>query len=202
MSKYPVTQSLYEAVTGGQPSMFKGSDRPLEKVSWQDAQDFIQILNGRQDVQEHFRQLKLSGLAFRLPTEAEWEYAARGGRCSQGYLYAGSDKLKQVGWYTENSGSETKEVGLLLPNELGLYDMSGNVWEWCEDDWHDNYQGAPEHGTAWVDAPERGASRVDRGGGYFHGASRCRCAARGRNAPVYRYGNLGFRLAASFQAVG
>ncbi len=202
MGKYPVTQRLYEAVMGENPSHFKGPQRPVEQVSWHDAQAFIQKLNGREDVQAFLRQVSLPGPAFRLPTEAEWEYAARGGRYSQGYAYAGSDKLRQVGWYTENSRGETKDVGRLLPNELNLHDMSGNVWEWCEDDWHDNYKGAPDDGTAWIDAPGRGPARVDRGGGYFAGASLCRPAYRIRDTPGFRNGSLGFRLAVPFQSGG
>ncbi len=127
MGKYQVTQALWQAVMGNNPSNFKGENRPVEQVSWLDVQDFIKKLN---------LVLPEGNRGFRLPTEAEWEFAARGGIYSQGYDYCGSDKLKQVGWYTENSNKETHDVGLLLANELGLYDMSGNVFEWCED-WFD-----------------------------------------------------------------
>ena len=119
MSKYLVTQELWESVMGDNPSSFKGTDRPVEKVSWNDAQVFVEKLNVQ------------TGKQYRLPTEAEWEYAARGGKRSMGFLYAGSDKLKEVGWYDANSGNETHPVGQLLGNELGIYDLSGNVWEWC-----------------------------------------------------------------------
>lgn len=182
ISKYQVTQILWESVMGSNPSRFKGEKRPVETVSWNGVQDFIKKLNGR------------TGATFRLPTEAEWEYAARGGRYSQGYIYAGSDRLKQVGWYRENSNSETHDVGLLLANELELYDMSGNVWEWCEDDWHDNYQGAPKDGSAWIDRPGRGADRVVRGGGYIHAPVSCRPAHRRRFTPDGRDDDFGFRL--------
>ena len=115
IGRYPVTQSLWRAVMGNDnnPSYFKGNERPVEQVSWQDAQVFIQKLNG------------LADKPYRLPTEAEWEYAARGGKQSEGYKYAGSNKLKEVAWYRGNSHSETKVVGLKYPNELGIYDMPG-----------------------------------------------------------------------------
>ncbi len=186
-----VTQALWKAVMDVEnPSGFKGDNHPVESVSWDKVQVFIQKLN------------KVTRKQFRLPTEAEWEYAARGGRYSQGYEYAGSDKLKQVGWYDENSGYETHEVGLLLANELGIHDLSGNVWEWCEDDWHNNYKGAPDDGSAWIDAPERGVYRVVRGGGYFNNAVDCRPANRDRNTPVNRNDDLGFRLVLPLQSVG
>ncbi|MCB9298710.1 MAG: formylglycine-generating enzyme family protein [Lewinellaceae bacterium] len=133
---------------------------------------------------------------YRLPTEAEWEYAARGGPSPEGrprYAYAGGDKLDEVGWYDDNSHRETKPVGLKLPNELGLCDMSGNVWEWCEDQWRDNYKGAPGDGSAWVDK-EQGAYRVSRGGGWNFSAGGCRCAYRSSWLPRSRSYDLGFRL--------
>ncbi len=190
LGKYQVTQEVWESVMGNNPATFQGKNRPVEQVSWDDTQQFIRFLKRR------------TGKSFRLPSESEWEYAARGGRYSQGYTYAGSDKLSQVGWYEGNSNDETHEVGLLLPNELGLYDMSGNVSEWCTDDWHYNYDGAPANGSAWVDTPDRGAGRVLRGGGYFNTAEFCRPAIRGRDAPDFRLGIFGFRLAMSLQSVG
>ncbi|MDX2286904.1 MAG: formylglycine-generating enzyme family protein [Bacteroidia bacterium] len=185
LGEYPVTQGLWLAVMGGgNPSGFPGLDRPVELVSWEDAQAFIAKLNG------------LTGRGYRLPSEAEWEYAARGGAGSEGYLYAGSDKLKEAGWYNENSGDETHPVGQKLPNELGLYDMSGNVWEWCEDHWHRSYQGALADGSAWVEADRTGLGRVGRGGSWGSDARLCRVSYRNRNSPGYRYRRLGFRLAA------
>lgn len=139
LSPFLVTQELWEAVMDNNPSEFQGKRRPVEMVSWNDCQEFLGKLN-----QE-------TGKSYRLPTESEWEFAACGGTESEGYLYAGSDKLKQVGWYVGNSADGTKPVGLKMPNELGLYDMSGNLWEWCEDDWHDEYRGAPTNGSAWID---------------------------------------------------
>ena len=137
IAKYPVTQEQWQAVTGKNPSHFQGKRRPVEEVSWHDTQEFLAKL--KQITEEKFR----------LPTEAEWEYAARGGIYSQGYKYAGSDRLKQVGWYDDNSDDQTHEVGQLLANELGLHDMSGNVWEWCQD-WFDSnyYEECHQHGVA------------------------------------------------------
>ena len=188
IGQYPVTQRLWQAVMKITPSMFQGEMRPVERVSWDDVQVFIEKLNAE------------TGKTFRLPTEAQWEYAARGGRYSQGYTYAGSDKLKQVGWCDENSHGETHDVGLLLANELGIYDLSGNVWEWCEDDFHTNYAGAPADGSARIDAP-RGEYRVLRGGSAFNDALNCRSAYRLRYLPDYR-GNLGFRLVLPLQLTG
>ncbi len=181
IAKYPVTQRLWEAVMGNNPSNFKGKRRPVERVSWNDAQDFIKKLN------------QLTGESYRLPTEAEWEYAARGGRESQNYKYAGGNKLKEVGWFRDNSHGETKTVGLKDPNELGLYDMSGNVYEWVEDQWHNNYEGAPSDGSAWVDQSE-GANRVLRGGSWLNYPRGCRVSDRGSFGREGRDDDVGFRL--------
>lgn len=198
LAKYPVTQALWKAVMNGQnPSRFPGDERPVEQVSWDDAQQFIKALN---DMTESARP---PGHAYRLPTEAEWEYAARGGKYhAEGFKYAGSDRLKDVGWFDVNSGKETKPVGMKNPNQLGFHDMSGNVWEWCEDDWHGDYKGAPTDGSAWIDRPKRGALRVYRGGGWLDDARNCRAALRYDRAPGRRDNGLGFRLALSLQSVG
>ena len=137
---------------------------------------------------------------FRLPTEAEWEFAARGGNKTKGTKYAGSNNLDEVGWYTENTkGTGTRQVAGKIANELGLFDMSGNVWEWCEDDWHDNYEKAPDDGRAWVDSGGRGSSRVLRGGSWIYGARNCRVSIRGIDSPGGRGNLVGFRLASSPQ---
>ncbi len=198
IGKYPVTQALWKAVMNGEnPSNFQGDDHPVEQVSWDDAQAFIKQLN------ELTKSSRPAGQLYRLPTEAEWEYAARGGKYhAEGYKYAGSDRLKDVGWFADNSEGGTKPVGLKYANQLGLHDMSGNVDEWCEDDWHGNYDGAPNHGTAWLDYPQRGSLRVVRGGDWLRSARRCRVAFRNLISPGFRDFYLGFRLALAPQSVG
>ena len=190
IGQYPVTQKIYSEIMGENPSLYKGSARPVERVSWNDTQIFLRKLYGK------------TGMAFRLPSEAEWEFAARGGIHAEGHAYSGSDDLKQVGWYDENSGNETKPVGLLLPNELGLYDMSGNVREWCEDQWHGSYENAPADGSAWLDSDDKGADRVIRGGRYFYYAVDCRPAYRNSWHPGYRSSSVGFRVVFPLQSVG
>ena len=182
IGKYPVTQELWEAIMGNNRSGFEGPQHPVDSVSWNDAKEFIQQLN------------RQSSQSYRLPTEAEWEFAARGGIHTEEYLYSGSDKLSEVGWYVQNSGSQTQPVGQLLENELGLFDMSGNVLEWCEDDFHDNYEGAPVDGSAWIDRPERAGGRVLRGGDWGSRARNCRVSSRTRGGPGGRNRFVGFRL--------
>jgi formylglycine-generating enzyme required for sulfatase activity len=198
IGQYPVTQALWKAVMDGKnPSGFQGDDRPVENVSWDEVKVFLEALN------QTTKDTRPEGHHYRLPTEAEWEYAARGGPYhAEGYKYAGSDRLKDMGWFPENSGGETKPVGLKYPNQLGIYDMSGNVWEWCEDDWHGDYEDAPGDGSAWVDSPKRGSARVGRGGSWDYFARFCRAAYRSLNAPAGRDDRLGFRLVLSLQSVG
>ncbi|MCK6691577.1 MAG: formylglycine-generating enzyme family protein [Thermoanaerobaculia bacterium] len=184
LGEFPVTQDLWVAVMGENPSRFKGPRRPVENVSWNRiVDDFLPALR------------KKTGQDYRLPTEAEWEYAARGGPFWQNepYRFAGSDLLAQVGWYNENSGGETHDVGLLLPNALDLYDMSGNVWEWCADNWHDNYRGAPADGKAWPGGNEELA--VLRGGSWILNDLNCRVARRYGDVRNVRFNGSGFRLA-------
>jgi formylglycine-generating enzyme required for sulfatase activity len=188
IGKYEVTQKQWRAVMGSDPPelRFKGCDDcPVEHVSWNDIQEFIKKLNQK------------TGKKYRLPTEAEWEYAARGGAQSRGFKYAGSNNIDEVAWYSSNSGSKTRPVGGKKPNELGLYDMSGNVWEWCEDDWHGNYNGAPTYGRAWIDSP-RGSHRVLRGGSWYYNAWFCRVSNRSRDFPDFWSSYDGFRLAQDF----
>ncbi len=183
-----VTQSLWDAVMGINPSDFKNPVKPVERVSWNDCQVFIDSLN------------KLTGKHFRLPTEAEWEYAARGGRFSQGYKFAGSNTLDQVGWYIDNvpgesyedEGYSTQFVAVKQPNELGLYDMSGNVWEFCQD-WYENYyyEKSPSVNPT---GPETGSYRVIRGGSWYHSEGNSRVSMRGHTDPNNMYNSYGLRL--------
>ena len=174
-----VTQELWQAVMGSNPSYFSGTNLPVEKVSWNDCQTFITKLN------------QLTGKNFRLPTEAEWEYAARGGNKSKGYKYAGSNTLSDVAWYGDNSSSKTHPVKQKQANELGLYDMSGNVWEWCQD-WFGNYSsGAQTNPTGAAS----GSRRVLRGGSWTFYARDCRVSIRSSNAPTFANSSLGLRLA-------
>ena len=158
-----VTQGLWEQVMGYNNSLFKGEYLPVEKVSWEECQTFIQKLN------------EMTGKHFRLPTEAEWEYAARGGKNSRGYTYAGSNSIDSVAWYQSNSQEQTHTIATLMPNELGIYDMSGNVWEWCQD---------------YYDASTQ---RVVRGGSFYDVASVCRISSRGGRDANYR-SYIGLRL--------
>ena len=162
-----VTQELWEAVMGSNPSHFKGAQNPVESVSWNDCQNFIKKLNS------------LTGRTFRLPTEAEWEYAARGGNQSLHYKYSGSGNIGNVAWYYDNSGSSTHAVGTKSPNELGIYDMSGNVWEWCSD-WYGGYSAGAQTNPQ---GPSSGSHRVLRGGSWDYGARRCRVSYRNSYDP-------------------
>lgn len=172
IGKTEVTQRLWSAVMGSNPSNFRGENLPVENVSWFDCQEFVDRLS------------RLTGRIFRLPTEAEWEYAARGGNKSRNYTYSGSNDLYRVAWYTENSGSTTHPVGQKLDNELGIFDMSGNVWEWCSDNYSSSYS-----------QPRNSSNRIRRGGGWGYNASGCRVAFRYNGAPGNRSNNLGLRLA-------
>jgi formylglycine-generating enzyme required for sulfatase activity len=176
IGKYAVTQAEWKKIMGSDPSNFKGDRRPVEQVSWKDCQEFC----------------KKTGLA--LPSEAQWEFACRAG--STGEYCFGDDEslLEQYAWYDKNSGSETHPVGEKKPNARGLYDMHGNVWEWCQDGWHDNYQGAPGDASAWETGTSAGSLRVFRGGFWYFVALWLRSADRGRYDAEGRYDYLGARL--------
>ena len=175
---YEVTQELWEAVMGSNPSWFKGAQNPVERVSWNDCQNFIKKLNS------------LTGRTFRLPTEAEWEYAARGGNQSRHYKYSGSGNIGNVAWYYDNSGSRTHAVGTKSPNELGIYDMSGNVYEWCSD-WYGGYSAGAQTNPQ---GPSSGSNRVLRGGSWSYSAWNCRVSIRNYYGPDNSDSIIGLRL--------
>ena len=179
IGKTEVTQALWQAVMGSNPSNFKGSNLPVEQVSWEDCQTFIRKLNA------------LTGKNFRLPTEAEWEFAARGGNNSQGFKYSGSKKIDNVAWYKDNSSSTTHPVATKAPNELGIYDMIGNVYEWCND-WYSSYTSAPQTNPT---GPNSGSNRVSRGGSWASIAWDCRVSNRAHGSSTIRFYHLGLRLA-------
>jgi formylglycine-generating enzyme required for sulfatase activity len=199
IGKYEVTQAQWKAVTGNNPSNFKGDNLPVEQVSWDDVQTFISKLNAQ------------TGKKYRLLTEAEWEYAARGGASSRGYKYSGSNMADQVAWYYENSGDKALKdskrefdnlsnnhcrshpVGTKAANELGIYDMSGNVYEWCSD-WSCAYSSSSQTNPA---GPSSGSGRVLRGGSWNNFARDCRSAYRFSLSPAYHGNDVGFRLASS-----
>ena len=179
ISKYEVTQGQWKEIMGNNPSYFDNGDNyPVEKVSWNDCQDFIDNLNSE------------SSKTFRLPTEAEWEYAARSGGKQQ--KYAGGGDVDSVAWYGGNSGDQTHEVGTKAPNDLGIYDMSGNVWEWCSD-WYssDYYSNSPKNNPQ---GPSSGSYRVGRGGGWDSVAEYVRAVIRVYGVPSYTYVGIGLRL--------
>ena len=178
IGKTEVTQALWKAVMGSNPSFFEGDNRPVENVSWYDCQEFIRELNA------------LTGQNFRLPTEAEWEFACRGGNNSRGYKFSGSNYIDNVAWYV-NHVDKTHPVATKWPNELGIYDMSGNVCEWCAD-WYGRYS---RDSRTNPKGSSDGSGRVFRGGGLIDDTWGCRSSQRSYRFPTYRNGDLGLRLA-------
>jgi formylglycine-generating enzyme required for sulfatase activity len=177
--RYEITQAQWQRVMGGNPSNFKGEDLPVEQVSWKDAQEFIKKLNERGDP-----------FIYRLPTEAEWEYA-----CHAQMGAEGMGKLDELAWYFNNSAGTTHPVGEKQPNAWGLYDTLGNVWEWCEDVYHEGYRGAPADGSAWLAGGDP-RYRVLRGGSWIDNAFYCRVNERIRATPDTRQRNSGLRIVA------
>jgi formylglycine-generating enzyme required for sulfatase activity len=189
MSRYPVTQAQWQAVMGDNPSKFQGANRPVEQVSWHDAVKFCNTLTQK------------TGREYRLPSEAQWEYACRAGTTTPfsfgetltpelanyngGSTYASGPK----GTYRE----QTSDVGSFPPNAFGFSDMHGNVWEWCADVWHGNYEAAPTDGSVWESGGDA-ASRVLRGGSWHCSPENCRCAVRRKYSPVGRFYYRGFRV--------
>jgi formylglycine-generating enzyme required for sulfatase activity len=188
LGKYPITQEQYQAVMGNNSLYFENNPlyfennpkNPVESVSWNDAQEFCQKLSDK------------TGKKYRLPSEAEWEYACRAGTQTRYYFGDDEKQLGEYAWYIENSGGKTHPVEQKKPNDWGLYDMSGNVWEWCEDGWHDNYENSPKDGTAWNDNHSQTKTRIIRGGSWCYSPRSCRSAYR------FNYGNRdysnGFRV--------
>jgi formylglycine-generating enzyme required for sulfatase activity len=179
IGKYEVTQAQWKSVMGSNPSYFKDCDQcPVESVSWNDVQDFIRKLNAQ------------TGKNYRLPTEAEWEYAAKGGKSSKGHTYSGSNNLNLVAWYSGNSVNTTHIVGGKQTNELGIYDMSGNVWEWCFD-WYGFYDSESDTNPKGASS---GQGHVFRGGSWINMSKGCRPADRDWYNPSFAYNSGGFRL--------
>jgi formylglycine-generating enzyme required for sulfatase activity len=189
MGKYPVTQAQYQAIMGNNPSKFKGNSRPVEKVSWYEAMEFCDRLSKKLDQ------------PYTLPSEAQWEYACRSGTTTPFHFgeTITTDLANYDGRYTFASGpkgvyrEETTDVGSFLPNGFGFYDMHGNVWEWCLDHWHDNYERAPTDGSAWVTGGDS-SRRMLRGGSWFYNPRLCRCAYRGTVNLVSGSFSIGFRV--------
>ncbi|HMT03047.1 MAG TPA: formylglycine-generating enzyme family protein [Burkholderiales bacterium] len=185
IAKYPVTQAQWVAVMGDNPSYFKGENLPMDSVNWEDIQEFLTKLNTL---------LQRTTTMYRLPTEAEWEYAAKGGQKSKGFLYAGSNDVDDVAWYKYklNGYISTHPVGTKAANELGLYDMSGNVWEWCND-WYDEnyYSNSPTNNPT---GPTTGTFRILRGGSWYDVAEHSQITSRNYLNPAHRFVGMGFRI--------
>ena len=181
LGKYPITQEQYQAIMETNPSRFKDNPKnPVECVSWDDAQEFCQKLSEK------------TGRKYRLSSEAEWEYACRAGTQTRYYFGDDEKQLGEYAWYSENSRTKTHPVGQKKPNNWGLFDMSGNVWEWCEDGWHNNYQNAPTDGSSWNDNHSQTKLRVLRGGSWDGDPWNCRSASRFDYGG--RFDSFGFRV--------
>ncbi|MEO0836194.1 MAG: formylglycine-generating enzyme family protein [Cyanobacteria bacterium J06642_3] len=180
LGKYPITQAQYQQIMGNNPSRFQEDNRPVETVSWDDAAEFCQKLS------------KQTGTEYRLPTEAEWEYACRAGTSTKYYFGNYEDQLKEYAWYSQNSSNKTHPVGEKKPNQWGLFDLHGNVWEWCQDDWHGNYKDAPTNGSARV--LENKNAKVIRGVSWYVNPRFCRSAIRDDDPRENRIDDIGFRI--------
>jgi formylglycine-generating enzyme required for sulfatase activity len=197
MGKTEVTQAEYQAIIGVNPSGVFGDTLPVENVSWYDAVEYCNKLSRKEGLTPAYSgsndniTCNFTANGYRLPTEAEWEYAARGGnRDSLAFSYAGGNSVSVLGWYNNNSEKHIHETGTKSPNSLGLYDMSGNVWEWCWD-WYGAYASTEQTDPRGV---QRGTYRVNRGGSWNSGADQLRTTYRSYGEPASRYHDLGFRV--------
>lgn len=181
IGKSSVTQKQWKKIMGRNPSHFKGEDRPVEMVSWIEVQKFVEKLNEKEHTDK-----------YRLPSEAEWEYASRAGTQTRYHFGNDESKLDEYAWYAENSSGQTHTISQKKPNSWGLYDMYGNVWEWVQDNWHENYKGSPSNGSSWED--ENSSHKVSRGGSWYCSAILCRSASRFKRGSENHISNLGFRL--------
>ncbi len=190
MGKYPITQEQWQAITGSNPSHFLGPRNPVEQVSWSACQAFVRGLNDK------------TGRIFALPSEAQWEYACRAGTNTEYQAGDTPSRLGEYAWYSSNSSGTTHPVGQKKPNDWGLYDMLGNVWEWCEDIWQPSYEAAPTDGSPWLESGDEGPVwkmfygtwRMLRGSSWGGDAVECRCAFRARNAPGFEGDYNGCRV--------
>src|SRR5262249_39719134 len=184
LGKYPVTQEQWQAVLGANPSAFTGEEHlPVDGVSWDDAQAFCARLS------------RAAGRVVRLPSEAEWEYACRAGTATEFFFGDGEAALEDYAWFDRNSGGRTRPVGRKAANAWGLHDMAGNVWEWCADVWHSDYDGAPADGRARDEGAEGQPRRCLRGGAWNFDAFRCRSAYRSRERKHFATNHFGVRVA-------
>jgi formylglycine-generating enzyme required for sulfatase activity len=184
LGKYVFTQEQYQAVTGANPSKFQGAKRPVEQVNWNQSMGCCKKLSQK------------TGRNYRLPSEAEWEYACRAGTQTKYHFGDDEKQLGSYAWYVDNSNRKTHPVGQKKPNQFGLYDMHGDVWEWCSDRWHENYYNVPTDGSSWEAGTDD--KRVQRGGSWRNDAVHCRSAARFRDPAAYSYNLVGFRVALDF----
>jgi formylglycine-generating enzyme required for sulfatase activity len=182
VGRFPVTQEQWFAVMGTNPSRHRGARNPVDNVSWEDCRRFLARLNSA-----------TTGARFVLPSESQWEYACRAGSTAAWCFGDDEERLGEYAWYVSNAGHTTHPVGGKRPNAFGLYDMHGNVWEWCEDVWHDDYDGAPADGSAW--SGDAGSPHVRRGGSWYDSAWLARSSYRRGFRADYRSENLGFRIA-------
>jgi sulfatase modifying factor 1 len=203
MAEFPVTQQLYRSITQQSPSLLGGANHPVEQVSWYEIVVFCNQLNKLLKLPKLYTgeseetKCDFKNTAFRLPTEAEWEYAARGGKTAiEQFKYSGSDNPNVVAWNEKNNGYETKPVGLKIPNRLGIYDLSGNVWEWCWDCYDVSYYEKCNINRLTINptGPDHGSFRVLRGGSWSYSEGYCRAASRNSRAPNRRGYASGFRI--------